>query len=84
MMARFAQRIKPNLFQIFYASIILALHASHLKRSATCNLHLGGNVLGSKTEIKKSSGQIFHATIAYLKENSKIKDKFLKKILTYL
>ena len=25
---------------------------------------------GSKTEIKKSSGQIFHVTIAYLKENS--------------
>ena len=35
---------------------------------------------GSKTE-KKNSGQIFHATIAYLKENSKIKDKFFKKIL---
>ena len=32
--------------------------------------------------IKKSSGQIFHVTIVYLKENSKIKDKFFKKILT--
>ena len=38
---------------------------------------------GSKPEIKKkSSGQIFRVTIAYLKENSKIKYKFLKKILT--
>ena len=36
---------------------------------------------GSKTEIKKSSGQIFHVTIGYLKENSKIKDKFFKKFL---
>ena len=36
----------------------------------------------SKTEIKKSSGQIFRVNIAYLKENSKIKDKFFKKILT--
>ena len=27
----------------------------------------------SKTEIKKSSGQIFRVNIAYLKENSKIK-----------
>mgnify|MGYP006896126878 CR=1 FL=1 len=35
-----------------------------------------------KTEIKKSSGQIFCVNIAYLKENSKIKDKFFKKILT--
>ena len=37
---------------------------------------------GSKTEIKKSSGPISHVTIAYLKENSKIKDKFFKSILT--
>ena len=28
---------------------------------------------GSKTEIKKSSGKIFHVTIVYLKENSKDK-----------
>ena len=28
-------------------------------------------ILGSKTEIKKSSGQIFHVTIAYLKDNDK-------------
>ena len=35
----------------------------------------------SKTEIKKSSGQIFCVTIVHLKENSKIKDKFFKKIL---
>ena len=34
---------------------------------------------GSKTEIKKSSRQIFGVTIAYLKENSKIKNKFFKK-----
>ena len=33
---------------------------------------------GSKTEIKKSSEQIFYVIIAYLKENSKIKDKFFK------
>ena len=31
---------------------------------------------GSKTEIKKSVGQIFRVTITYLPENSKIKDKF--------
>ena len=31
---------------------------------------------GSKTEIKKNSGQIFGVIIVYLKENSKIKDKF--------
>ena len=37
---------------------------------------------GSKTEIKKISGQIFRVTIANLKENSKIKDEFCKKILT--
>ena len=37
--------------------------------------------MGTKTEIKKSSGQIFHVTIGYLKENSKIKDKFFKKFL---
>ena len=37
---------------------------------------------GSKTEIRKSSGQISCVTIAYVKENSKIKDKFFKKILT--
>ena len=37
---------------------------------------------GSKTEIKKSSGQILCVAIAYLKENSKIKDKFFRKILT--
>ena len=37
---------------------------------------------GSKTEIKKSSGQIFPVNIAYLKKNGKIKDKFLKRILT--
>ena len=37
---------------------------------------------GSKTEIKKSSGQIFHVTIAYLKENSTIREKFFKNILT--
>lgn len=36
---------------------------------------------GSKTEIKKSSGQIFYVTIAYLKENFKIKDKFSRKFL---
>ena len=36
----------------------------------------------SKTEINKSSGQIFHVTIVYLKEKSKIKDNFFKKILT--
>ena len=41
-----------------------------------------GLIHGSKTEIKKSSGQISHVTIAYLKENSKIKDKFFKGILT--
>ena len=34
---------------------------------------------GSKTEIKKSPRQIFGVTIAYLKENSKIKNKFFKK-----
>ena len=34
---------------------------------------------GSKTEIKKSSRQIFGVTVAYLKENSKIKSKFFKK-----
>ena len=38
--------------------------------------------LGSKTEIEKRSGQIFCVTIAYLKENSEIKDKFFKKVLT--
>ena len=37
---------------------------------------------GSKAKIKKSSGQIFHVTTAYLKDNSKIKDKFFKKIIT--
>ena len=37
---------------------------------------------GSSTEIKKSSGQMFCLTIAYLEENYKIKDKFFKKILT--
>ena len=37
---------------------------------------------GSKTEIKKSSGQIYHVIIVYLKENSKVKDKFFKSILT--
>ena len=37
---------------------------------------------GSKAEIKESSGVIFRVTIAYPKENSKIKDKFFKKILT--
>ena len=31
---------------------------------------------GSKTEIKKSSGRIFHVTIVYLKENSKIREVF--------
>ena len=31
---------------------------------------------GSKTEIKRSSGQIFCVTIAYMKENSRIRDKF--------
>ena len=31
---------------------------------------------GLKTDIEKSSGQIFIVTIAYLKENSKIKDVF--------
>ena len=30
---------------------------------------------GSKSEIKNSSGQVFCVTIAYLKENSKIKDE---------
>jgi len=37
---------------------------------------------GSKTGFKKRSGQIFHVTIVYLKENSKIRNKFFKKILT--
>ena len=36
----------------------------------------------SKTEIKKSFGQIFRVNIVYLKKNSKIKDKFFRKILT--
>lgn len=35
-----------------------------------------------KTEIKKGFGQIFLVTIAYLKEDSKIRDKFFKIILT--
>ena len=39
---------------------------------------------GSKTEIKKSSGQIFRVTMVYLKENSTIKGKFFKKILTQI
>ena len=38
---------------------------------------------GSKTEFKKRSGQIFHVTIVYLKENSKIRNKFFKKILFF-
>ena len=38
--------------------------------------------MGQKMRLKKSLGQIFHGTIVYLKENSKIKDKFFKKILT--
>ena len=38
-------------------------------------------IRGSKTEIQKSLGQIFCVIIAYLKENSKIKDKFFKKFL---
>jgi len=37
---------------------------------------------GSKTDVKKCSGQIFRVTMAYLKENSKVKDKFFEKILT--
>ena len=48
-------------------------------KSSSKNCHL--LIHGSKPEIK-NSGQIFRVTIAYLKENSKIKDKFLKKILT--
>lgn len=36
----------------------------------------------TKTEIKKSSGQILCVTIAYLIEISKIKDKLFQKILT--
>ena len=38
--------------------------------------------MGQKTEITKSSGHIFCVTIVYLKENSRIKGKFFKKILT--
>ena len=37
----------------------------------------------SKTEIKKSSGQIFRVNIAYLKENSKIK-VFQNRVSTYI
>ena len=37
---------------------------------------------GSKTDVKKCSGQIFRVTMAYLKENSKVIDKFFEKILT--
>ena len=36
---------------------------------------------GSKTEVKKKD-KFFHVTIAHLKENSKIKDKFFEKICT--
>lgn len=40
-------------------------------------------IRGSKTKIKRSSGQFFLCvTIAYLKENSKIKEKFFMKIHT--
>lgn len=38
--------------------------------------------VGSKTEIKKHSEQIFRVTVAHLKEISKIKGKFFEKILT--
>ena len=32
--------------------------------------------------LKNVPGQIFHVTVAYLKKNFKIKDKFLRKFLT--
>ena len=38
--------------------------------------------MGEKLRSKKLRTNFFHVAIAYLKENSKIKDKFLKKIPT--
>ena len=38
--------------------------------------------MGQKLRSRKVVGKFFRVTIAYLKENSKIKDKFFKKILT--
>ena len=35
------------------------------------------DLYGSKTEIKKIQDKFFRVTITYLKENSKLKDKFL-------
>ena len=50
-------------------------------KSTFCSLKMGPKncpqlIHGLKTDIRKSSGQIFIVTIAYLKENSKIKDVF--------
>ena len=39
---------------------------------------------GSKTEIKVQDKLFFRVTMVYLKENSTIKDKFFKKILTQI